>query len=72
MDMIIHRQLEPLLNWTNSTYVPEEYEVPSTIEQTHNVSGISLYILPHIILMSYMLLQYACFNIIATPIWKDE
>ena len=40
MDMIIpHRQLEPLLNWTNSTYVPEEYEVPSTIEQTHNVSG---------------------------------
>ena len=41
MDMIIqHRELEPLLDWTNSTYVPEEYEVPSTIEQTHNVSGL--------------------------------
>ena len=43
MDMIIpHRQLEPLLNWTNSSYVPEEYEVPSTIEQTHNVSGYNI------------------------------
>ena len=56
--MMQHRELEPLLNWTNSSYVPEEYEVPSTIEQTHNVSGISLYILSLIYYVLYVIAIY--------------
>ena len=31
-----HRELYPMLNWTDSNYTPAEYIAPGAIEQTHN------------------------------------
>ena len=31
-----HRELYPMLNWTDSNYTPTEYVAPGAIEQTHN------------------------------------